>query len=84
MKEQALAGAFRIESFTDYLTLEAGSSRNTVEAYLRDIERLARWGVAHGAGGPDRVTPRMLRDFIYHLKDVGLASSSIRRLSRER
>jgi integrase/recombinase XerD len=79
MKERSVAGPFRIESFTDYLRLEAGSSPNTVEAYLRDVQRLAQWAMARGAGEPERVTSRQLRDFIYHLKDLGLASSSIRR-----
>ena len=79
MTARELAGAFWFESFSDYLTLEAGSSPNTVEAYLRDVRRLAEWAVAHRADGPERVSARLLRDFIYHLKDAGLAASSIRR-----
>jgi integrase/recombinase XerD len=79
MTERDLAGAFWLESFADYLTLEAANSRNTVDAYLRDVRRLAEWAVAHRAAGPDRVSARLLRDFVYHLKDLGLASSSIRR-----
>jgi integrase/recombinase XerD len=71
--------AFHLREFGDYLKLEAGSSRNTVEAYLRDVRRLAEWSLAHRADRPDRVTARLLRDFIYHLKDMGLAASSIRR-----
>jgi integrase/recombinase XerD len=71
--------AFRLEGFEDYLGLEAGSSPNTIDAYLRDVRRLAEWAVAHRAGDPGHVTPRQVRDFVYHLKDLGLASSSIRR-----
>ena len=35
--------AFALEIFRDHLVLEAGSSRNTVEAYLRDIRRLGEF-----------------------------------------
>jgi len=79
MTARDLAAGFWLEVFSDYLTLEVGSSPNTVEAYLRDVRRLAEWAVAHRADVPDRVTARLLRDFIYHLKDAGLAASSIRR-----
>jgi integrase/recombinase XerD len=70
---------FLLEGFTDYLNLEVGSSRNTVENYKRDVIRLAAFAVLHGAAGPAAVTPELLRTFVYHLKDLGLASSSIRR-----
>ncbi len=71
--------AFWIEGFEDFLRAEAGRSPNTVESYLRDLRRLAAYARARGATGPDDVTPRMLREFIYHLKDLGLATTSIRR-----
>ena len=70
---------FRLELFRDYLALEAGNSRHTVENYLRDLERLAAWALGAGAHGPDEVTAAQLREFIYHLKDVGLAPATIRR-----
>ncbi len=70
---------FRLELFRDYLALEAGNSRHTVENYLRDLERLTAWALGAGAHGPDEVTAAQLREFIYHLKDVGLAPATIRR-----
>jgi len=70
---------FRLELFRDYLALEAGNSRHTVENYLRDLERLTAWVLGAGAHGPDEVTAAQLREFIYHLKDVGLAPATIRR-----
>jgi len=70
---------FRLELFRDYLALEAGNSRHTVENYLRDLERLTAWAQGAGAHGPDEVTAAQLREFIYHLKDVGLAPATIRR-----
>jgi integrase/recombinase XerD len=70
---------FRLELFRDYLALEAGNSRHTVDNYLRDLARLAAWARGAGAHGPDEVTAAQLREFIYHLKDVGLAPATIRR-----
>ena len=71
--------AFRLDAFRDYLTLEAGSSANTVENYLRDLRRLAQWGEMRGVAGPDAVTTTQLREFIYALKDLGLQPTTIRR-----
>jgi len=68
--------AFWVEGFADHLALEVGSSRHTVEAYLRDIRRFVHFVDARD---PAAVTPRLVRDFVYHLKDAGLATSSIRR-----
>lgn len=75
----ASVAQFLLEGFADYLNLEAGNSPNTVDNYKRDVARLAVFVVMHGATGPAGVTPEILRTFIYHLKDLGLASSSIRR-----
>ena len=71
--------AFRLESFADYLTLERGASRNTVSAYGRDLQHLIQFLDSRGTGSPDRATTPELRDFIFHLKDLGLAATSIRR-----
>jgi integrase/recombinase XerD len=74
-----LRRAFFLEQFRDYLALEAGNSANTVENYLRDISRLSAHAAAKGARRPDAVTAAQLREFIYDLKDLGLAPATIRR-----
>jgi integrase/recombinase XerD len=51
----------------------------TVEAYQRDIARLVEYAKAKGVAAPTDLTSRVLREFVYHLKDVGLSPSSIRR-----
>ena len=71
--------AFYLEQFRDYLSLEAGTSANTVHNYMRDIRRLASHASRRGAHGPDAVTAAQLREFIYDLKDLGLAPATIRR-----
>src|SRR5437870_527295 len=70
---------FQLDRFDDFLTLEQGSSPRTLEAYRRDVERLVEYARVKGASTPVEVTSRLLREFVYHLKDVGLAPSSIRR-----
>ncbi len=78
-KQAELNRAFWLEGFQDYLALEAGCSPYTVESYSRDVRRLAAYAVSRGIREPRAITPRLLREFIYHLKDLGLAASSIRR-----
>ena len=70
---------FALESFRDHLSLEAGSSTNTVEAYLRDLRRLGEFALSRGVSSPAGLSRPLLRDFVYLLKDLGLSAASIRR-----
>jgi len=70
---------FLLDRFLDFLALERGASPRTNEAYLRDVTRLATFAVAKGAPSPVDLTARLLRTYVYHLKDLGLAPASIRR-----
>jgi integrase/recombinase XerD len=70
---------FWIDGFREYLALEAGSSDNTVSNYARDIRRLGEFARARGARDPAKVTRRMLRDFVFSLKDLGQSPATIRR-----
>ncbi|MFI5228045.1 MAG: site-specific tyrosine recombinase XerD [Gemmatimonadales bacterium] len=79
MADESAVLRFQLERFSDFLTLEQGTSPRTLEAYRRDVERLVDFAGLHGAPTPLDVTSRLLRDFVYHLKDVGLAPASIRR-----
>jgi integrase/recombinase XerD len=71
--------AFRLEQFRDYLALEAGHSPHTVESYVRDIRRVAEYAESKSVLGPADLTAARLREFIYFLKDLGLAATTIRR-----
>ena len=79
LMDATVARAFFIERFADFLALEQGSSPRTSEAYGRDVERLAIYATTKGARVPTDVSSRLLREFVYHLKDLGLAPASIRR-----
>jgi integrase/recombinase XerD len=72
-------GRFRLEGFADFLAFERGLADRTVAAYLADIRRLAEFLPLHGVQSPDGVTHEQLREYVYHLKDSGMAASSIRR-----
>jgi integrase/recombinase XerD len=71
--------AFRLEQFHDYLTYERGLSARTVSAYGRDLRRWLAFVAGLGVKDPQRVTPQQLREWIFSLKDGGLAATSIRR-----
>ena len=74
-----LGRSFLVEGFRDFLALEGGNSPNTVLAYERDVLRMARFAELHGILSPAAVTPKLLRDFVFSLKDLGLAPTTIRR-----
>jgi integrase/recombinase XerD len=77
--DQRIEQDFLLESFRDYLALEAGHSPHTVSAYLRDLRRLGEFGLSRGVSAPSGFTRTMLRDFIFLLKDLGLSPATIRR-----
>jgi integrase/recombinase XerD len=71
--------AFRFEQFQDYLTYERGLSARTVSAYARDLARWRTFVVDIGVADPADVTPQQMREWVFALKDAGLAATSIRR-----
>jgi len=79
MPDEGAVLRFQLDRFGDYLTLEQGTSPRTLEAYRRDVDRFVDYAVIKSARSPIDISSRLLREFVYHLKDVGLAPSSIRR-----
>jgi integrase/recombinase XerD len=73
------ARAFRTDQFADYLRFERGLSDRTVVAYLSDVSRLTAFLSSRGVARPDDADHAVLREYLYHLKDTGLAATSIRR-----
>jgi integrase/recombinase XerD len=77
--DDAVARAYYIERFDDFLALEQGASVQTSRAYKLDIARFVMYASIKGAKAPAEIGARMLREFVYHLKDLGLSPASIRR-----
>lgn len=71
---------FRLEHFVDYLAFERGLSERTVRAYHRDLRRLVSFLEERGVESPEGIDGTDLREYVFHLKDEGLASSTIRRV----
>ncbi len=71
--------AFHLQAFEDTLQLEDGASPRTIEAYRRDVIRCVASMRQQGIADAASITPGALREFVYQLKDLGLAGSSIRR-----
>jgi len=71
--------AFFLDAFRDFLSLEAGHSPHTVDNYLRDLRRFIQFARTRRVGGPGAVSRPLLRDFVFALKDLGLAPATIRR-----
>jgi len=69
-----------VRDFLNYLRIEAGLARATLEAYAHDLSGLVTDLVAHGVSGPTAVTPADLAGHVRSLhRDHGLQSSSIAR-----
>jgi integrase/recombinase XerD len=68
-----------VQSFRDHLDAERGLSLRTLEAYERDVRRLVDFLKARAVVRPGEASAQDLHDFVYHLKDLGLQPTSIRR-----
>ncbi|MFZ9777606.1 MAG: tyrosine recombinase [Schleiferiaceae bacterium] len=70
-----------LKQFDGYLRLERGMSPNTVAAYVRDVEALARWAVPRDRTAAN-VTSDELRAAVREMAEGGInARSQARRLS---
>ncbi len=78
-RDPELVARFHLVAFRDHLSLEAGHSPNTIEAYSRDLSRLLDFAVTRGIRSPGDLDTPALRDFVFLLKDLGLSGATIRR-----
>ncbi len=70
-----------IKSYEGFLKLEKGLSPHSVEAYLRDIEKLKQFTEIHGPeGGPPSLDHGQLQDFLEWVGELGLSARSQGRL----
>jgi integrase/recombinase XerD len=73
------AADFHLPAFRDHLAVERGHSAHTIEAYQRDLTRLAQFAASKGIDDPRTITTPLLREFVFLLKDLGLSGATIRR-----
>jgi integrase/recombinase XerD len=70
-----------INGFNIYLKLEKSLSENSIEAYIRDIEKFSQYlDLVQKNIPPDKVTLGDLKEFIYWINGLGLSSKSQARL----
>ena len=69
-----------VEEFARHLGGERGLSENTVRAYRSDLTDLAAFADKHSAGDRD-LDLELLRDWLWHSSQQGLAKSSLARRS---
>jgi integrase/recombinase XerD len=66
-------------TFLSYLKFEKTLSKNTLESYTFDLERLRAYFSQHSIEQLQDVTPDILHKYVRDLFDVGFASTSIQR-----
>ncbi|MCC8408098.1 site-specific tyrosine recombinase XerD [Mucilaginibacter sp. UR6-1] len=71
-----------IKSFQAYLKLERSLSANSVEAYTRDIDKLAQFASVDTGNtiAPDKITLADLRRFLVWVNELGMLPSSQARI----
>jgi len=65
-----------LDLFLNYVTVEKGLSKNTLEAYGRDLSRYLDFLEQERAGQPDDVTPAVVMRYLVALREQGLSARS--------
>jgi integrase/recombinase XerD len=72
---------FYIKQFKSYLKLERSLSPNSIEAYLRDVEKLSQYvEMAHPALSPMQVSYKNLQGFVQYINELGMSAHSQARI----
>ncbi|HCN85112.1 MAG TPA: site-specific tyrosine recombinase XerD [Sphingobacteriaceae bacterium] len=71
-----------LRGFKSYLKLERSLSPNSIEAYLRDVNKLMQFSESGNDKSPDKITTEDLKNFIVWINELGmLAPTQARVLS---
>ncbi len=65
-----------LDLFLNYLTVERGLARNTLDAYGRDLARYLDFLEKTGTASPESVSPPLILRYLAQLRDDGLAPRS--------
>lgn len=68
-----------IKEFLDYLSVERGLSKNTIQSYGHDLNKYISYLKSKSIQSLDNVRRQDIQDFLMHLKEKGLNASSIAR-----
>lgn len=70
-----------IRDFRNYLKLERSLSQNSIEAYVRDVEKLAQYlAMSKSAIVPENVNTRQLQGFLQYINELGMSAYSQARI----
>jgi len=70
-----------INGFKSYLSLERAMSKNTIEAYIHDVEKLVSFlAIKELDVMPDQIETTILQDFIMYLNELGIGARSQARI----
>ncbi len=70
-----------IQHFKNYLRLERSMSENSIEAYLRDVEKLSQFAqMLNHQPGPEGINEKDISDFLAYINQFGLTPTSQARI----
>jgi integrase/recombinase XerD len=70
-----------IKQFGQYLKLERSLSQNSIEAYVRDVEKLQQFVVLSGSKtSPLKISTKELQKFIHYINELGMSAHSQARI----
>src|ERR1043166_4199452 len=70
-----------IKQFGQYLKLERSLSQNSIDAYLRDVEKLQQYLELSGSKStPLKITTKELQKFIHYINELGMSAYSQARI----
>lgn len=69
-----------ISGFEAYLMLERSLSKNSIVAYITDVEKLASYANGQGVAGPLTVTQQDAEQFLGFLHEIGISARSQARI----
>ena len=70
-----------IKQFSNYLKLERSLAGNSIEAYVRDVEKLNQFlEMKHPTLSPMKVTLKHLQEFIEYINELGMSAYSQARI----
>lgn len=70
-----------IQHFKNYLRLERSMSENSIEAYIRDVEKLCQFAeITEHNPSPEAINERDILDFLEYLSEFGISATSQARM----